>query len=208
MNCSSLLTKIIRNFHRPLIQASWNGPQKCLLGSNTSNMSPYQNRQICSDGESQEDPSAQVPTPTWSIQELDLASKRPPLSDEELDRLSKLALVDVRSMKPEDQESLGQDLANMLRMIDQVTRYSNEGSINRAQEGTEEDIQAAAQIYDVVRGVEKARLRKSAEEDHLRSEDGDAAKDVWESMLRPKTKRMGGRHEYFAIRTKTETPEE
>ncbi|KAL3929973.1 MAG: hypothetical protein SGBAC_011972 [Bacillariaceae sp.] len=152
-------------------------------------------------------------------QDLQLTSKRPPLPKEELDRLSKLALIDIKAMDPNDQESLGQDLANMLHMIDQVTQHSSnddhDDNVNNngddyddeddhgKQQHDRKDSQSAAQIYDLVRGVTTAPLRKSPEKDHLQAQDGEIAKDVWESMLQPKTKRMGGRHEYFAIQTKT-----
>mmetsp|Transcript_24686 Transcript_24686/g.60655 ORF Transcript_24686/g.60655 Transcript_24686/m.60655 type:complete len:209 (-) Transcript_24686:582-1208(-) len=208
MIISSIVTKRIRNSPCRSLLASWNGarsaqPESCCR-QNSQNPTRNHNSSSSGNGSVSEDSGFQIPKPTWSIQDLDLTSKRPPLPDEELDRLSKLALIDIKAMKPGDQESLGQDLANMLHMIDQVTQYSNDDDDNVENQG--EDNPAAAQIYDVVRGVTKAPLRTST--DHLQAEDGEIAKDVWENMLQPNTKRMGGRHEYFAIQTKTETTDE
>jgi hypothetical protein len=144
-----------------------------------------------------------IPEPTWSIKELDLTSKKPPIPPEELKRLSRLALIDIESMP--DKERLGQDLANMLHMIDQVSSYAAENDIFESQNDDDDDeanADRAAEIYDVVRGVSKAPLRKSVDEDPLQTKDQAIAGDVWNSLLQPKTTRKGGRHDYFVIQTK------
>jgi hypothetical protein len=143
-----------------------------------------------------------IPEPTWSIKELDLTSKKPPIPPEELKRLSRLALIDIESMP--DKERLGQDLANMLHMIDQVSRFdaAENYGFESQNHDNEADADRAAEIYDVVRGVTKAPLRKSVDEDPLQTKDQAIAGDVWNSLLQPKTIRKGGRHDYFVIQTK------
>jgi hypothetical protein len=143
-----------------------------------------------------------IPEPTWSIKELDLTSKKPPIPPEELQRLSRLALIDIESMP--DKEGLGQDLANMLHMIDQVSRFdaAEKYGFESQNHDDEADADRAAEIYDVVRGVTKAPLRKSVDEDPLQTKDQAIAGDVWNSLLQPKTIRKGGRHDYFVIQTK------
>jgi hypothetical protein len=146
--------------------------------------------------------NVRIPEPTWSIKELDLTSKKPPIPPEELERLSRLALIDIESMP--DKEGLRQDLANMLHMMDQVSSFY--AAENESFESQNHDDQAnaerAAEIYDVVRGVTKAPLRKSVDEDPLQTKDQAIAGDVWNSLLQPKTTRKGGRHDYFVIQTK------
>ena len=53
-------------------------------------------------------------------------------------------------------------------------------------------------LYDSVRGVEKAPLRSSSMEDPLQEVDSEQAKQVFDSLLRPKTKPLGGQV-YFRI---------
>ncbi|CAJ1962530.1 unnamed protein product [Cylindrotheca closterium] len=215
---SSIITKPIRHVRcHSLLASAWNSghrqlePERICRQNNNSQTNPIARNHSSNGNSSSIDHDSndfQIPKPTWSIRDLDLTAKRPPLPEEELDRLSKLALIDFKAMGPKDQESLGQDLANMLHMIDQVTQYDDDednDNDNSDSGNDDENIQAAAQIYDLVRGgLTKAPLRKSLEQDHLQDKDEEIAKDVWEKMLQPKTKRMGGRHEYFAIQTKTE----
>lgn len=150
-----------------------------------------------------------VPEPTWSLGDLDLASKQPPLPREELDRLSRLALIDVAAAsaggKEEEHRRLNQDLANMLHMVQQVTDYYNDDDegARRTADPTD-DVTCSSDIYDVVRGVSAAPLRKGREEDPLQQDDAEQAKQVWTSLLLPKTTRKGGGHQYFAIVTSEE----
>ena len=84
--------------------------------------------------------------------------------------------------------------------------------INQIQEATNqfppfpnEDVEdVSALIYDSVRGVTKAPLRDALHEDPLQQADQEQAEQVWEKMLRPKTKRQGAQ-EYFTITTKEDT---
>eukprot|EP00980_Cylindrotheca_fusiformis_P013646 scaffold3513_cov102-Cylindrotheca_fusiformis.AAC.7 len=138
-----------------------------------------------------------IPDPTWSIRDLNLTSKRPPVPPEELQRLAKLTLIDTDSMS----EDLSQELANMLHMIDQVSNFQIP---KKEEEDDASDSDKAAKIYDVVRGVTKAPLRKPPDEDPLQAKDQETATNVWNSLLQPKTIRKGGRHHYFAIQTKQE----
>ena len=55
-------------------------------------------------------------------------------------------------------------------------------------------------LYDSVRGVEKAPLRSSSMEDPLQEPDSKQAKQVFDALLRPKTKPLGGQV-YFRIHT-------
>lgn len=146
-----------------------------------------------------------IPEPTWSVKDLDLSSKKPPLPPEELKRLSRLALIDIESMP--DKEALIQDLSNMLHMIDQVSNFrfdENDIDESKTLDDDEANAERAAKIYDVVRGVTKAPLRKSLDEDPFQKQDQEIAHDVWNSQLKPKTIRKGGGHHYFAIQTKKE----
>lgn len=143
-----------------------------------------------------------IPKPTWSVGDLDLTSKKAPLPREELKRLSRLSLIDIDSMP--ERESLEQDLANMIHMIDQVSDFAS----NHDDFDQEDDVKSAARaakIYDNVRGVSSAPLRLSIKDDPLQVEDQQQAKNVWNSLLKPKTTRVGGRHEYFVIKTKEQS---
>jgi Asp-tRNA(Asn)/Glu-tRNA(Gln) amidotransferase C subunit len=122
------------------------------------------------------------------LKDLELTSKQPLIPEEELDRLSRLALINIESS---DREMLRQDLANMLHMVDQVSSYP-----------LEDDDEDEDAIYDGVRGVTAAPLRKTAEQDPLQQVDQEQAGKVWKSLLQPKTTRKGGGHEYFSIQTK------
>ena len=147
-------------------------------------------------------PSSLIPEPTWSIKDLDLTSKKPRLPPEELKRLSRLALIDIDSIA-DDKKGLEQDLSNMLHMIDQVTYASNNEEGEDIEKYDDETSSAkAAEIYDIVRGVTSAPLRSSIEDDPLQGKDQEQAENVWKNLLQPKTTRKGGRHEYFAIKTK------
>jgi hypothetical protein len=148
-----------------------------------------------------------IPAPSWSMADLELDAQHPPVPQEELDRLSRLALIDIHvnntksseTSAPENKESsLNQDLANMLHMIQQVKDYSGDAT------ATATDDSSSSYIYDTVRGVSVAPLRKAAADDPLQAEDEIQAKDVWESLLQPKTIRIGGGRHYFSIVTAEE----
>lgn len=129
-----------------------------------------------------------VPKPTWSIQSLELSSSIAKLPEGELDRLAHRALLDTSKL-PSDLE---QDLANMMHMVQQVSEYVQENP----QMFPEDD----AQVYDFVRGVTAAPLRKESDD----QEDREEAQQVWKSYLQPRTIRQGGSHQYFSIRTHKE----
>ena len=81
----------------------------------------------------------------------------------------------------------------MLHMVDQVSSYKfKEGDVVVDNDA----------IYDEVRGVTAAPLRKTAEEDSMQQADQEQAEMVWKNLLQSKTTRKGGGHEYFAIQTK------
>jgi hypothetical protein len=158
-----------------------------------------------------------IPEPTWSIQDLDLFTNQPPLPPEELERLSRLALIDISNKSTNERAQLNQDLANMLHMIQQVTECNlndaNNKDINNELDNAsaassrraEWDVDGASlcssEIYDFVRGVSAAPLRKGTDEDPLHQEDAKEAQEVWENLLQPKTIRKGGGHQYFTIVT-------
>lgn len=127
---------------------------------------------------------SKIPSATWSVSELGLDRPHEPVSEAELCRLARLALLDVHRL---DQTALRQNLGNMLHMMEQVRGYRGGDHL------TEE------QLYDVPRGVTTAPLR----DDHEYIDQG-ATGNVWNSLLQPKTTHVGA-HSYFAVTTKVET---
>jgi len=125
-----------------------------------------------------------IPDATWSVESLELGKKHPPVSQQELERLAKRALLDVRHLPVED---LRQDLGNMLHMIRQVQSFQPTEELNEVD------------LYDVPRGVQATPLRKDDEETDERVIQQE--KQVWESFLKPKTT-MVGAHSYFVIATR------
>jgi hypothetical protein len=104
-----------------------------------------------------------------------------------------LALITLE----EDDEELGQNLSNMLHMIDQVSRLKLDNY----------DVNNASTIYDLPRGVTAAPLRPMEEEskeesNNFMKKEMEVSSSVWKTLLRPKTTRKGGRHDYFVIQTK------
>jgi hypothetical protein len=150
-----------------------------------------------------------IPAPTWSIADLQLDSKQPPLPQEELDRLCRLALIDINNntKSQEEKDSLNQDLANMLHMIQQVKSFNSSSSYSSSidhtnvpmEDDNDDDPSCSSHIYDTVRGVTAAPLRRS--NDPLAENDHEAKEVVWKSLLQPKTTRLGGGHYYFSIVT-------
>jgi hypothetical protein len=159
-----------------------------------------------------------------------------------LDRLARLALIDVNNQKLTATESSGschdddddddsdsrkldpsqsshrrklkQDVANMMHMIQLVTEYDDtkklEAHRSHDENGFSDD---TGYIYDVVRGgaalmssstskeAMPTVLRGRPDEDPLQEQDGQQAQSVWNHLLKPKTVRKGGGHDYFAIKT-------
>ena len=168
-----------------------------------------------------------IPSPTWSVQDLELTLSHPPLPEEEFKKLARLVLLDVSSSSSSssndnNNDSLRQDLGNMLHMIQQVTEYqyppstkssssSRSGSnsscnSNNVHDGYDTVDSGAtyddgSKIYDAVRGVKAAPLRRGIENDPLQLSDAAQAQEVWENFVQPKTMRKGGSHVYFAIKT-------
>lgn len=129
-----------------------------------------------------------IPEPTWSLQDLELSSSTgEPVSMQELERLARKSLLDVSKLK--DTDALRRDLANMLHCLEQV-REVNLPNLS------DED------VYDVPRGVTAAPLR-SATTDAFAEEEEKEAKQVFESLLKPKTMQRGA-HAYFSVVTKRE----
>lgn len=141
----------------------------------------------------------QIPEPTWSVKDLDLTSQKPPLPQSKLDRLSRLALIQV-----EDKDDLRQDLSNMIHMIDQVSSFAAKGLGDKGENDDDDDdkfsASQAAQLYDVPRGVTSTPLR-TMENDSFQDSDQEISDQVWKTLLQPKTTRKGGRHDYFSIQT-------
>jgi hypothetical protein len=153
-----------------------------------------------------------IPSPTWSIKDLELTSTHPPLPQEELERLARLVLIDINNdNNDDDMDSLKQDLGNMIHMIQHVTEYDGKNkhvggvSIASEEQNDENDPtygrDATGSIYDAVRGVKSIPLRKGIEDDPLQEGDTKQAQEVWDNFLQPKTINRGGGHAYFAIET-------
>ena len=138
-----------------------------------------------------------IPKPTWSIRSLNLNSTQDKLPREEMERLSRLALLDVKQL-PDDLE---QDLANMMHMVQQVSDF-----VAANPELFEDyDDSTGVSTYDFVRGVTAAPLRGvTTEREELGLHEEKEAARVWESYLEPNTVRQGGAHKYFSITTKSE----
>jgi len=151
-----------------------------------------------------------IPPPTWSIRDLKLTSTHPPVSQEEFERLSRLALIDVSYDHGESQvDSLKQELGNMLKMIQHVAEHNYPPpllDVHVANNKSDDD--PTYIIYDKVRGVKEIPLRKGINDDLLQEQDADQARKVWETLLRAKTIRRGGGHVYFAIKTDGDSSDE
>ena len=156
-----------------------------------------------------------IPKATWSVKDLELKSRHECLPPEEIQRLAQLSLLDFQKL-PAD---LGQDLANMMHMTQQISDFVNTNqdlfsSVEEKSGGStttkdESELSSAAVredafVYDVVRGVRAAPLRASGDADALQEKDQAQATKVWNSYLEPQTTRQGGAHQYFSISTKKE----
>jgi Asp-tRNA(Asn)/Glu-tRNA(Gln) amidotransferase C subunit len=133
-----------------------------------------------------------LPEPTWSVQDLELSKQHPPISEVELEKLAKRALLDLYHLDESTRNDLRQDLGNMMHMIEQVKSFRH----------NDKDIEwSDSDIYDKPRGVTAAPLRKDADT----SKDTEAEHDpVWEKFLKPQTTKVGA-HDYFIIETKRES---
>lgn len=140
-----------------------------------------------------------VSRPTWSVEDLGLASCHPPVNQNELKRLARLALIDIA----EKSDPLEQDLGNMFHMIQRLTDYQQHHLANKSSAiGINlESASCDTVVYDTVRGVRGMWLRKGIEEDLLQAEDSMQAREVRNSFLQRNIIRRGGGHVYFAIET-------
>ena len=133
-----------------------------------------------------------IPKPTWSLKDLNLTNpddSKYNISQEELHRLERRALlISSSSQQNKDNNEKGKattadDLSNMMHMIQQVV----DSDIELEMEDPDGNL-----LYDSVRGVEKAPLRSNSVDDPLQEVDSKQAKQVFDSLLRPKTKPLGG----------------
>ena len=128
-----------------------------------------------------------LPSPTWSIASLQLDQKHEPVTRTELSVLAKRALISLPILdQMERTEQLQQDLGNMIHMIRQVQDFAQQ----------DETPLTDADTYDRPRGVEAIRPMSTERDDREEIE----AKQVWESLLKPKTTAVGA-HSYFVIAT-------
>jgi hypothetical protein len=147
-----------------------------------------------------------VPQPTWSVQDLELTSTHVPITQQELEKLARLVLVDMSANSSDGDDkttdSLKQDLGDMIHMIQHVTdcQESIGKGVADARNNKNDDPTASAAIYDTARGVRGIPLRKVIEEDPLQAQDASQAQVISETVLHSKMVRRGG-HEYFAIET-------
>lgn len=148
-----------------------------------------------------------VPQPTWSVQDLELTSTHVPITQQELEKLARLVLVDMSANSSDGDDkttdSLKQDLGDMIHMIQHVTdcQESIGKGVTDARNNKNDDPTASAAIYDTARGVRGIPLRKVIEEDPLQAQDASQAQVISETVLHSKMVRRGGGHEYFAIET-------
>lgn len=124
----------------------------------------------------------QLPSPTWSLNDLNLTTSSEPVTEEELKVLSKRACVDVSNIV--DPEGLRRDLANMLHCMEQVKSVKLPDM-------------TAEEVYDAPRGLTAAPVRKASEASPVEVEE---AQQVWQSLVQSKLTKHGG-HAYFSIDT-------
>ena len=157
-----------------------------------------------------------MPKPTWSIASLELDRKdHPPISEQELQKLAKRALLDVDILEEKrrilGQTSLKQDLGNMMHLIQHVVETSkkqaeeqlHDKKDNPSTSYEEQEIDALldAELYDLPRNISatvqnfQTNIEKSAGVSRT-----EQAKSVWENYLKTKTTRVGG-HSYFVVTT-------
>ena len=134
-----------------------------------------------------------LPEPTWSVEDLGLSKQHTPVSEEELRKLAKRAMLDFGQLDEKKREQLKQDLGNMMHIIQQVSsfEYSTDVALD------------ASDMYDKPRGVKTAPLRDDSS-DKQDKEQEDEAKQVWDSLLKVKATARMGAHSYFSIETKRE----
>ena len=112
-------------------------------------------------------------------------------------------------MEEGDREALKKDLSNMLACLERVQNFP-------APELSDSEIYDAPRgVHDAPRGVHDAPINHptnvkpeaptatagSLDENDNRSFEAEEAKRVWANMVRPKTVRRGGSHEFLAIET-------
>jgi hypothetical protein len=138
-----------------------------------------------------------IPEPTWSLKSLELSQTHAPVSDQELSRLTKRAVIDLTAMDSHNstsnisKTSLAQELGNMMHMIQQVQSPLL---------GTEMDHLTDAAIYDVPRGVTSTPVRRAEDASSTPTAPQPGRPEWWESLLKPHTTTVGA-HSYFAVIT-------
>ena len=151
-----------------------------------------------------------IPQPTWSLKNLKLTSTHIPITQQELERLAQLVLVDMsRNSNMRDDEtivSLKQDLGDMFHMIQHISesdcwKSKTKDVVDTRNIDDKDDPTISARIYDIVKGVRGIPLRNVTEEDPLQAQDAVQARAVWEVFLQSKMIRRDGGHQYFSIET-------
>jgi hypothetical protein len=152
-----------------------------------------------------------IPAPTWSLQSLELSKTHTPISDQELSRLTKRAVIDLTALDSHttkgtiSKASLAQDLGNMMHMIQQVQSALPDKEMM--------EHLTDADIYDVPRGVTAAPVRRERDTSTFTDATVTTTSSSttpnkaqlkrpmwWESLLKPKTTTVGA-HSYFAVCT-------
>jgi len=150
-----------------------------------------------------------IPKPTWSIADLEMARTHSPITQHELERLARLLLVD-KSAQIDDRYvesiyNLKQDLGDMIHMIQHITQKNifKDRSDNLKENNFDEEDNPTGndRIYDIVRGVRGIPLREVSLKESLQGEDNVEAQAVWNEKVQTKMIRRGGGHIYFAIET-------
>ena len=136
----------------------------------------------------------QMPSATWSIASLELAKQHPPVDKETLETFAKRALLDLTQL--DNVETLQSEVGNMMYMMNQI--HMSAPTESPSQEDVDLEIEVR-RMYDTPRNVEATPLR-SVEKRESDEAPVAAFPHVWESLLSPKTQRVGG-FSFFVIET-------
>ena len=153
-----------------------------------------------------------IPKPSWSIADLEMARTHPPITQQELERLARLTLVDasaqINDRCVDSNFYMKQDLGDMVHMIQHIAQPDRQKQTIKASTDNilkndfdkKDDPTGTGRIYDEVRGVKGIPLQEVSVKD-LQGEDSVQAQAIWNEKIETKMIHRGGGHRYFAIDT-------